>query len=184
MDSATEELRRQHIKTLEVLRRFADENARLREAAPCDAVALEKALLRLDARCAAGAAAAARDTMSMREQLATEQSRVQDLEAALANERAKAADENWSLWKQEKTKEIADRRRRKKEREKAKEARLEAKKLAGKAAYEAWKQNEKRRRKEKRRAQKAAEAAGTPPGTRAPAPRRAGVRLCEHATQS
>ena len=93
MDSATEELRRQHIKTLEVLRRFADENARLREAAPCDAVALEKALLRLDARCAAGAAAAARDTMSMREQLATEQSRVQDLEAALANERAKAADE-------------------------------------------------------------------------------------------
>ena len=31
MDSATEELRRQHIKTLEVLRRFADENARLRE---------------------------------------------------------------------------------------------------------------------------------------------------------
>ena len=48
-------------------------------------------------------------------------------------ERAKAADENWSLWKQEKTKEIADRRRRKKEREKAKEARLEAKKLAGKA---------------------------------------------------
>ena len=46
MDSATEELRRQHIKTLEVLRRFADENARLREAAPCDAVALEKALLR------------------------------------------------------------------------------------------------------------------------------------------
>ena len=40
MDSATEELRRQHIKTLEVLRRFADENARLREAAPCDAVAL------------------------------------------------------------------------------------------------------------------------------------------------
>ena len=45
----TEELRRQHIKTLEVLRRFADENARLREAAPCDAVALEKALLRLDA---------------------------------------------------------------------------------------------------------------------------------------
>ena len=59
MDSATEELRRQHIKTLEVLRRFADENARLREAAPCDAVALEKALLRLDARCAAGAKACA-----------------------------------------------------------------------------------------------------------------------------
>ena len=93
MDSATEELRRQHIKTLEVLRRFADENARLREAAPCDAVALEKALLRLDARCAAGAAAAARDGAEARERLAAEQSRVQELEAALANERAKAADE-------------------------------------------------------------------------------------------
>ena len=93
MDSATEELRRQHIKTLEVLRRFADENTRLREAAPCDAVALEKALLRLDARCAAGAAAAARDATSVRERLAAEQARVQELEAALANERAKAAED-------------------------------------------------------------------------------------------
>ena len=86
MDSATEELRRQHIKTLEVLRRFADENARLREAAPRRGGLRGRSAGAVRGGRGGGGARRA----EAREQLGAEQSRVQ-AEAALANERAKAA---------------------------------------------------------------------------------------------
>jgi len=107
MDSATEELRRQHVKTLEALQRFADENARLldenaqlRDGTPADdSAALQESMLRLDAQSAAGAAAAARDLGDAWQKLrttealvATVRARNKELEATLADERANAAD--------------------------------------------------------------------------------------------